>query len=121
MRRFLARRVLAAAYLALASTTAGFAQDHPACEGPEVEDLAELLPQARRYVVAAELVAPLLRIWPLGPELAGHLRPDGATVLAPGGSVLLVALTRGRCVVGAYEADRALLWRRLREALGPAI
>lgn len=126
MRRFAGRCALAAAGLALSLAHLSFAKaaqagDAGACEGVAVDALAEHLPQARRFVVADGLVPPLVELWPVAPELAARLHPDGATIFARDGLPLLVALTRGGCVVGAFEADRALLWRRLREALGPAI
>jgi len=96
--------------------------DEPAsCEGPGLEALAQHLPKARRFVVAEELLPFLLRLWPVDPALADRLEPDGATIFARDGLPLLVALTRRGCVVGAFETERAALWRRLREALGPAV
>lgn len=96
--------------------------DEPAsCRGPGLEALAQHLPKARRFAVAEELLPFLLTLWPVDPALADRLQPDGATIFARDGLPLLVALTRRGCVVGAFETERAALWRRLREALGPAV
>lgn len=120
MRRFAGRVALAAA--GLASVLANAAQAGEAtCEGMAIDGLAEHLSQAQRFVVAERLLPALLTLWPVDPALAAQLGPDGATIFARDGFPLLVALTRGGCLVGAYHADPALLWRRLREALGPAI
>lgn len=121
MERIAGRHGLVAACLALALASPLRASELPPCEGPAIEGLAQHLPQARRFVVADGLVPPLVALWPVDPLLAARLQPDGATVFARDGLPLLVALTRRGCVVGAYETDPPALWRRLREALGPAI
>lgn len=120
--RLLAGRggVLAVGFaLALASTAAAVETER--CAGLGIERLAEQIPDARQFVIAGDVLVPLLELWPVDPTLASRLHPDAATVFARDGRPLLVALTRGACVVGAFEADRATVWRRLREVLGQAI
>lgn len=121
MGRFSANRALAVTALVMALVSPVLANETSTCEGAELEFLAERLPEAKRFAVADGFLPTLVGLWPVDPAVASRLDPDGATIFARDGRPLLVALTRRGCVVGAYEADRAVLWRRLREALGPAI
>lgn len=121
MGRFSTHRALAVAALLATLASPVLADVATTCEGAELELLAERLPEAKRFAVADGFLPPLVGLWPVDPAVAARLNPDGATIFARDGHPLLVALTRRGCVVGAYEADRAFLWRRLREALGPAI
>lgn len=45
--------------------------------------------------------------------------PDGVMVMAPRGAPLLVLLTRGPCIVGAFEIERPAAWQALRRSIGP--
>ncbi len=121
MRRFSRHRVFAVAALVATLVSPVLANETSTCEGVELENLAERLPEAKRFAVADGFLSPLVGLWPVDPAMAARLNPDGATIFSRDGHPLLVTLTRRGCVVGAYEADRAFLWRRLREALGPAI
>ncbi len=121
MGRFSGHRALAVAVLVATLVPPVLANEATTCEGAQLEILAEHLAEAKRFTVADGLLPPLLGLWPVDPAVIARLNPDGATIFAREGRPLLVALTRRGCVVGAYEADRAFLWRRLREALGPAI
>ena len=114
-------RAGAAACLLLALAAPSRARGEEPCSGPAIESLGGRLVEARRFPLPAAFVPPLLDLFPAPPKLAARLNPDGATVFARDDRPLLIALTRGACVVGAFETDRAVLWRRLREALGPAI
>lgn len=107
--------------LAAALPTPSRADEASSCEGPGLEALARHLPQANRFVAARDMLPALVGLWPVDPDLAARLEPDGATIFARDGRPLLVALTRGECLVAAFETDPAALWRRLRETLGPAI
>lgn len=115
------RRCVAALALVLTLAAPPAAAQPGDCPSIPVAALAEQLPEARRFVVVGALLEPILALWPVAPEMAERLHPDGATLFARGGGPVLVALTREGCVVGAFEADWAALSRSLREELGPAV
>ncbi len=91
------------------------------CPSTPIAALADHLPGARRFLVVGPVLEPILALWPVAPEVAERLHPDGATLFARDGRPVLVALTREGCVVGAFEADWAAVSRSLREELGPAV
>lgn len=116
------RKGVAALGLALAlAAPHAWGQEPRECPSTSIAALAEHLPGARRFVVVGPVLVPIVALWPVAPELAERLHPDGATLFARDGRPALVALTRAGCVVGAFEADWAAVSRSLREALGPAI
>lgn len=115
------RASVAAACLALALAAPAAAERPHGCPVAGIEAFSEHLPEARRFVVDGRLLEPLLTMWPVAPDVAAHLHPDAATLFARSPTLVLVALTRAGCVVGAYEAEWAAVLRGLRETLGPAV
>ncbi|MDX6748787.1 hypothetical protein SH611_03100 [Geminicoccaceae bacterium 1502E] len=90
------------------------------CQALSVAEALQAAGTTPGFLLDAVHVAPFLGL-ALAAELPPLAMPDGVLVMAPRAAPLLVLLTRGSCVVGAFEIEREPVWRALRETIGPAV
>lgn len=90
-----------------------------ACPSMTMAELVQELPGVARFELGNEVLRPLQALWRQlrGAEL--HDSPDGVTVLAQPGRLLLVAFHEADCLIGLLPTEPELLWRVLREQVGP--
>lgn len=116
------RLVLSTLLLTLTATPAAAAGDADGiptvCGGTEIARLDRVLPDdTRRFRLAAEMVAPVSRLFAAN----ARVRPDNITVYALPGLPLVLALQRAGCVVGLMQMTRSEFYRALDQRLGPTV
>jgi hypothetical protein len=90
-----------------------------ACPALSVEDLADRLPEAKRFELDAPMLPPFLALWRQHRAVDLPERPDGIALFARKDKPLLVAFRRAGCLVGLLPTEPDELWRAMRQHIGP--
>ncbi|MGD9509771.1 MAG: hypothetical protein AB7I59_08185 [Geminicoccaceae bacterium] len=89
-----------------------------ACPSLTLGELAERLPDSRRYEFAGPALAPFLDLWAQGGGGAFPASPDGVVLFVRRDRPILVAYRHTDCLLAVLPSRPADLWRAMRRRLG---